>query len=68
MSFQMYVPTKILFGKGQISNLHLEKMPGKKALIVISNGKSARKNGSLDKTKELLQQSCIDMVIFDQIM
>lgn len=68
MSFQMYVPTKILFGKGQISNLHLEKMPGKKALIVISNGKSARKNGSLDKTKEQLQQSCIDMVIFDQIM
>lgn len=68
MSFQMYVPTKILFGKGQISNLHLEKMPGKKALIVISNGKSARKNGSLDKTKEQLQQSCIDMVLFDQIM
>ncbi len=47
MSFNMYVPTRVLFGVGQLSNLHAQKMPGKKAMIVISNGKSTRTNGYL---------------------
>ena len=37
MSFQMYVPTRILFGAGQLNHLHEQKMPGKKAMLVISN-------------------------------
>ena len=45
MQFDYFVPTKILFGKGQLSNLHSQKLPGKKALIVISSGKSTRSNG-----------------------
>ena len=36
MSFNMYVPTRILFGAGQLSHLHEQSLPGKKALIVIS--------------------------------
>lgn len=32
MSFQMYVPTRILFGKGQLEGLHKQKLPGKKAM------------------------------------
>lgn len=40
MSFQMYVPTRILFGEGQLNSLHKQQLPGKKALIVISTGKS----------------------------
>ena len=50
MSFQMYVPTRILFGAGQLSNLHAQALSGKKAMIVISNGKSTKANGSLAKT------------------
>ena len=30
-------------------------MPGKKAMIVISNGKSTRANGYLDRTQEQLK-------------
>lgn len=68
MSFQMYIPTKILFGEGELNNLHTQQMPGKKALIVISNGKSTKENGSLDRTKEQLSLAGIEAVVFDEIM
>ncbi len=29
-------PTKVLFGSGQLGNLHKEKLPGQKALIATS--------------------------------
>ena len=57
MIFQMYVPTRILFGENQLENLHTQQLPGKKALIVISNGKSTKENGSLAKTEEQLKQA-----------
>ena len=28
--FQFFMPTKVLFGAGQLNNLHNEKLPGKK--------------------------------------
>ena len=68
MSFQMYVPTRILFGKGQLGNLHSQQMPGKKALIVISNGKSTRANGYLSQTQEQLNLAGIETTVFDGIM
>lgn len=68
MSFHMYVPTRILFGEGQLNDLHNQQMPGKKALIVISNGKSAHTNGSLDRTKDELKQAGIQTVVFGRIM
>lgn len=68
MSFQMYIPTRILFGEGELKNLHTQQMPGKKALIVISNGKSTKENGSLDRTKEQLTLAGIETVVFDEIM
>lgn len=40
MNFEFYIPTKILFGKGRLRDLHTEKLPGKKALLVITNGRS----------------------------
>lgn len=68
MSFRMYVPTRIVFGAGKLSKLHSQKLPGKKAMIVISNGKSTRANGSLDKTIAELQQAGVESVVFDKIM
>lgn len=68
MSFQMYVPTRILFGEGQLNNLNIQKMPGKKALIVISNGKSTRENGSLERTEEQLKLAGVESVVFNGIM
>lgn len=42
-NFQFYMLTQILCGAGQLKNLHLEQMLGKKALTVTSNGQSTKK-------------------------
>lgn len=68
MSFRMYVPTRIIFGAGSLNKLSRQKLPGKKALVVISNGKSTRANGYLDRTLEALQQAGAETVVFDQVM
>lgn len=67
MSFNMYVPTRVLFGAGQLNNLHEQKMPGKKAMIVISNGKSTRANGYLSRTEEQLRLAGVETVVFDKV-
>lgn len=36
-SYDMYIPTHVLFGAGMLNQLSEQPMPGKKALIVISN-------------------------------
>ena len=65
---QQYIPTRILFGAGQLNNLHAQPMPGKRALIVISNGKSTRANGYLARTEEQLHRAGIETEVFDGVM
>ncbi|WP_255948084.1 iron-containing alcohol dehydrogenase [Brucepastera parasyntrophica] len=67
MSFEMYVPTRIIFGPGQLNNLGKQKMPGRKALIVISGGKSARSGGFLTQTMEQLHSCGIEAAVFDKV-
>jgi len=67
MAFNFFVPTRILFGQGQIKTLHEQKLPGKKALIVISCGTSTRKYGYLDTVTNELQQAGVGYVVFDKI-
>ncbi len=67
MSYNMYVPTRTMFGAGQLNNLHEQKMPGKKAMIVISNGKSTRENGYLARTEEQLKLAGVETVVFDKV-
>ncbi|VBB04944.1 alcohol dehydrogenase iron-type [Lucifera butyrica] len=67
MSFTMYVPTKILFGAGMLDELHKQELPGKKAMIVISNGKSTRANGYLTRTEEQLRLAGVKFVVFDKV-
>jgi alcohol dehydrogenase len=68
MKFDYYIPTKILFGPGKLNRLEKEKMPGKKALIVISNGTSMKSNGYLDRTVELLTANGVETTVFDKIL
>jgi alcohol dehydrogenase len=63
----MYIPTRILFGAGQLNQLSNQKMPGKKALLIISNGKSTRENGYLSRTEEQLKAAKVEYAIFDRI-
>lgn len=67
-SFNFYVPTRIIFGEGAVSKLRKQKMPGKKALIVISSGKSTRSNGYLAKVEEELQAAGVETLVFDKIL
>jgi len=67
MSFNMHVPTRFIFGCGRLSELHEQKLPGKKAMVVISNGKSTKENGSLDRTVEELSRASVESVVFDQV-
>lgn len=67
MNFDMWIPTQILFGAGELQNLHRQAMPGSKALLVISNGKSTRANGYLSATEEQLRMAGIEPVIFGRI-
>ena len=63
----MWIPTRILFGADELKNLHRQQMPGKKALLAISNGKSTRANGYLAATEEQLRLAGIESVVFDRI-
>lgn len=67
MNFDMWIPTRILFGAGELQNLHRQTMPGSKALLVISNGTSTRANGYLAATEEQLRMAGIETVVFDRI-
>lgn len=66
-NFQFYLPTKVLFGEGQLQNLHNEKLPGKKALIVTSNGSSTKKYGYLAAVEKELDLAGVEHVLFDKI-
>ena len=68
MNFHYYIPTKILFGAGELSNLHREALPGKKALVVISSGKSMKQNGYLDRVYAELEKAGAEHVLFDKIL
>lgn len=66
--YNQYIPTHILFGAGQLDNLHKQPMPGKRALIVISNGKSTRANGYLDRTEAQMRMAGVETVVYDGVM
>lgn len=65
--FTFYMPTKVLFGAGQLQNLHKERMPGRRALIVTSNGQSVKKFGYLAATERELDLAGVTHVVFDEV-
>ncbi|MBQ3379794.1 MAG: iron-containing alcohol dehydrogenase [Clostridia bacterium] len=67
VKFKFFVPTKIFFGRGQLNEMHKRGLPGKKALIVISSGKSVRVNGYLARVEEQLDRAGIEHVIYDKV-
>ena len=68
VTFNFYNPTRIVFGSGKLSTLHEQALPGKKALLLISNGKSTKLNGSLNTVETQLDEAGIKYVLFDKIM
>ncbi|MGH4051171.1 MAG: iron-containing alcohol dehydrogenase [Clostridium sp.] len=68
MNFNYFIPTKILFGPGKLNELAGEKLPGKKALIVITSGNSVKKYGYLNRLETILKEKAIEYTIFDKIL
>lgn len=66
--FSLYIPTKLIFGCGEINKLSSEKLPGKKALVVISAGTSMRKYGYLQKVLAQLRLNHVETVVYDKIL
>lgn len=68
MNFNFNNPTNLIFGRGALNQLGSLPMPGKKALVLISNGKSTRENGYLDRTLEQLKKADVETALFNKIM
>lgn len=68
LNFNYYMPSKILFGPGKLNALAEETLPGNKALIVISGGRSVKQNGYLDRLTDILRGKNIAYVVFDKIL
>ena len=67
-SFEAFLPTKIVFGKGRVNDLpKYVKGMGKKAMIVTGKS-STKKSGLLDRVIKLLKDAGIDSIVFDKIM
>lgn len=67
MQFDCYIPTRVLFGAGKLERLATEAMPGKKALICVTEDQLMKKLGIQDRVVELLAKNSIDSVVFDKV-
>ena len=68
VTFNFNNPTRIVFGSGKLNTLSSYPLPGKKAMLLISNGKSTKVNGSLDTVKAQLTKAGVAYAVFDKIM
>lgn len=68
MRFNFYNPTNLIFGSGSLNELGSQEMPGKKAMVLISNGKSTKTNGYLDRTLEQLKKAGVETAVWAGIM
>lgn len=66
-AFDYHVPTHTLFGSGCLNRLHEQELPGRRALVVISKGRSTRANGYLDRTLRELELAGVSCEIFDRV-
>ncbi len=67
MNFNFNNPTNLIFGSGSLAQLGEQKLPGKKALLLMSAGKSAKVSGAYDVTVEQLKKAGVDFVEFARI-
>ena len=65
--FTFFEPTHVLFGCGVLNDLHKQEMPGKKALLVTSGGKSVIRNGYLARTQKELEKAGVSYILFNKV-
>lgn len=68
MHFDFNNPTRILFGSGALNDLGKQQMPGKKAMLLMSRGKSAKVSGAYGRTLAQLAQAGVEAAEFAKVM
>ncbi len=66
-SYVFNARTRVLFGAGKLGELGDQKLPGHRALLVTTGGKSVKANGYLARTQAELERAGVEHVLFDRI-
>lgn len=66
-SYTFFAQTRVLFGAGKLAELGDAPLPGRRALVVTTGGKSVKANGYLDCTLAELDRAGVSHVLFDRI-
>lgn len=66
-SYTFFAQTRVLFGAGKLAELGDALLPGRRALVVTTGGKSVKANGYLDRTLAELDRAGVSHVLFDRI-
>ncbi len=66
--FTMHIPTQLVFGCGEIKKLATERLPGRRAMIIVSAGGSMKRHGYLDKVISLLNENDASAIVYDKIL
>lgn len=67
VNFNSYIPTRVIFGAGKLSELATLKLPGKKALICVTADKLMETLGIQERVLELLKQNGVESIVFDKV-
>lgn len=62
MQFDFNNPTHLIFGAGTLNELATQRLPGKKALLLLSSGKSAKVSGAYGRVLDQLSQAGVEVV------
>ena len=62
-----YIPTRVIFGTGRLRELATITLPGKKALICVTEDGLMAKLGIQQKVIELLNQNSVSSIVFDGV-
>ena len=66
-TFNFSARTRVLFGAGKLSELGDQELPGTRALVVTTGGKSVKANGYLARVEAELDRAGVGHVLFDRI-
>jgi alcohol dehydrogenase len=62
-----YTPTRVIFGPGRIQELATVPLPGKKALLCVTEDQLMQKLGFQQKVIALLKKNGVETALFDGV-
>ena len=65
--FRLALPQHVVFGWGVLDTLAEQPLPGKRALIVTTNGHSTRANGYVERAEQQLHTAGVTSATFEEV-